>query len=262
MMAGDFIWYELVSSDPDGAKRFYDSVVGWNVESQSNFPNGYRMIRRDDGKFAGGILPLTDEMRGHGARPIWLGYISVDDVDDKAAAIKADGGQVHMEPFDIPGVGRVALVTDPVGVPFYIMMPAPPSDQPDAQSDVFSVDQPQRVRWNELGTRDRPGAIAFFQRHFGWGQEGGMEMGPMGTYSFVQHNGIGIGAIMDKMPEAPMSAWTFYIGVDDIDRGAAAIAEGGGSIVNGPMEIPGGEYAVIALDPQGALFGVVGPRHA
>ena len=64
-----FIWYELMTPDPDAAKAFYDKVVGWNIEAKSNFPNGYRMIGRSDGKFAGGVLPLTPEMQQHGARP-------------------------------------------------------------------------------------------------------------------------------------------------------------------------------------------------
>src|SRR6476646_9606252 len=142
---GDFIWYELMTPDPDGAKAFYDAVVGWNVEAQSSFPNGYRMIGRSDGKSAGGILPLTEEMQQHGARPTWLGYLYVADVDDSVAAIERDGGKTYMAPFDIPNVGRVAMVADPSGAPFYIMKPIPPEGQPGAQSDVFSVDQAQRV---------------------------------------------------------------------------------------------------------------------
>src|SRR5206468_9973001 len=77
---GDFIWYELLTTDIAGAKRFYDAVVGWNVQDRSDFPNDYRMIGRSDGKFAGGAMQITDDMRQHGARPIWLGYILVPDV--------------------------------------------------------------------------------------------------------------------------------------------------------------------------------------
>src|SRR3982751_5847494 len=138
---GQFIWYELMTTDVDAAKAFYDAVIGWNIESQSNFPNGYRMIGRSDGKSAGGILPLTEEMQQHGARPAWLGYIHVTDVDASVAAIEKAGGHVLMPAFDIPGVGRVAMVADPEGAPFYIMKPTPPAGQPDAKSDVFSVDE-------------------------------------------------------------------------------------------------------------------------
>ena len=258
--SGDFIWYELMTPDPAAAKTFYDAVVGWNIDAQSNFPNGYRMIGRSDGKSAGGILPLTDEMQQHGARPTWLGYLYVDDVDGSVADIEKAGGKTFMAPFDIPNIGRVAMVADPAGAPFYIMKPIPPAGQPEAQSDVFSTDQPQHVRWNELSTTDPDGAVDFYRSRFGWGQEGDMDMGEMGKYRFIQNGPTTIGAIMRKPPQLPVSSWTYYVGVEDIDRAAQAIKSGGGQVINGPMEIPGGEFALNAIDPQGAPFGLVGPR--
>lgn len=258
---GGFIWYELMSPDPAAAKRFYDAVVGWDIDQNAVAAGvDYRMIKRSGGGNAGGVLTLTDEMRAGGARPIWVGYLHAKDVDAKAAAILADGGTQMMAPWNQPGVGRLAMVTDPQGAPFYLMDPLPPEGDPDAVSDVFSVDRPQHVRWNELWTSDPAGAADFYKRHFGWSQEGEMPMGEMGAYRFVQHDGVGIGAIMPLMPDVPVSMWNFYIGVDDIDRAAAAVTAGGGQIVNGPMEIPGGEYAVNAVDPEGARIGFVGPR--
>lgn len=257
---GDFIWYELMTPDAEGAKAFYDSVVGWMISDPEPAYNGYRMIGRSDGKFAGGVLPLTQEMQQHGARPTWLGYICVSDVDASVASIEQGGGKALMPAFDIPNVGRVAMVTDPQGAPFYIMKPIPPSNDPDAKSDVFSVDQPQRVRWNELATSDPDAGLDFYRREFGWGQDGDMDMGEMGKYRFIQSNGVNIGAVMRKPPQLPVSLWTYYIGVDDIDRAVDAIKAGGGQIFNGPMEIPGGEFALNAMDPQGASFGLVGPR--
>ena len=259
---GMFVWYELLTPDPDGAKAFYDSVIGWTVEQHSAFPNGYRMIGRSDGMNAGGVIPLSDEMQAHGARPIWLGYIAVADVDRTVAAVEESGGKALMPPFDIPNVGRVAMVSDPAGAPVYVMAPTPPAEQPDAQSDVFSVDQPQHVRWNELTTSDPDGAVGFYSRQFGWGQEGSMPMGPAGDYRFVQHGSVNIGAISPQMqPDAP-TGWIYYIGVDDIDRATSAVTSGGGQVLMGPHEIPGGEYSLIGLDPQGATFGLVGPRRA
>jgi len=258
--AGNFIWYELMTTDPDGAKAFYDAVVGWNIEGQSQFPNGYRMIGRSDGKFAGGVLPLTEEMQQHGARPTWLGYIYVTDVDASVAAIEQDGGKALMPAFDIPNIGRVAMVADPSGAPFYMMKPMPPANEPEAKSDVFSVDRPQRVRWNELSSSDDDGAVAFYTTQFGWLQDGAMPMGEMGDYRFIYANGVRIGAIMRKPPQRPVSTWTFYFGVDDIDRAAEAVTTGGGQILFGPMEIPGGEFSLNGMDPQGAAFGLVGPR--
>ncbi len=258
---GGFIWYELMTPDPAASKKFYDEVVGWNIGEESVAPGiEYRMIGRSDGGNAGGVLTLTDEMCDGGARPIWLGYLHTNDVDAKVEAIKADGGSVMMEPWDQPGVGRLAMVTGPEGATFYLMDPIPPESNPNAKSDVFSVDQPQRVRWNELWSSDPERSIDFYKRRFGWSQEGGMDMGEMGKYRFVQHDGVGIGAVMRTMPDMPQSMWNFYVGVDDIDRAAEAVRSGGGQVTNGPMEIPGGEYALNGVDPQGALFGLVGPR--
>ena len=257
---GSFIWYELMTSDPAGAKRFYDQVVGWNIDANAMpGPVEYRMIGRSDGGQAGGVLTLTDEMAQFGARPVWLGYIHVEDVDSTVASIEQVGGKVQMPATDLP-VGRIAMVADPQGAPFYIMKPIPPAGQENKQSDVFSVDQPQHVRWNELMTSDPDGAIQFYTSHFGWTQEGEMSMGDMGAYRFLQHNGVAIGAVMGKTPDMPVSLWNYYIGVDDIDRAVEAINAGGGKILNGPMEIPGGEFALNGMDPQGAAFGLVGPR--
>lgn len=259
---GSFIWYELLTGDPDGSKSFYDAVVGWDIAGEAQFPNGYRMIGRSDGKAAGGVMPLTDDMISHGAKPLWLGYISVADVDAASDAIKADGGEIHLPPFDIPGVGRVAMVTDPWHAPFYIMKPTPPADDPDAASDVFSVDQPQHMRWNELATSDQPGAIAFYAKHFGWAQDGAMPMGEAGDYKFIQQGDVTIGAIMPKPEAMPSSLWTYYIGVDDIDQSVMAVVENGGRIMEGPMQVPGGNYVINGVDPQGAAFALVGPRNA
>ena len=257
---GHLIWYELMTPDADASKAFYDAVVGWEIGEPVAEYQGYRMIGRGDGSFAGGVLPLTQEMQQHGARPAWLGYIGVDDTDDAAASIEQAGGKIFMAPFDIPNVGRVAMVADPQGAPFYVMKPTPPANDPNARSDVFSVDRPRHVRWNELSTTDPEAAVDFYRSQFGWGQEGAMPMGEMGDYRFIQSGGDTIGAVMRKPPQLPASTWTYYFGVEDIDRAAEAVKSGGGQVVNGPMEIPGGEFAANAIDPQGAAFGLVGPR--
>jgi predicted enzyme related to lactoylglutathione lyase len=87
-----------------------------------------------------------------------------------------------------------------------------------------------------------------------------MDMGEMGKYRFLSKAGTMIGAVMRKPTEMPESAWGFFLGVDDIDRATAAVKAGGGQILAGPMEIPGGEFSLDGVDPQGARFGVVGPR--
>src|SRR6185369_1170889 len=105
-----------------------------------------------------------------------------------------------------------AMVTDPQGVPFYVMRPIPPADNPHGKSDVFSVDQPQHVRWNELASPDLNAAKGFYARHFGFQFERTMPMGPMGDYRFIEHGGMTVGAMMQQRPEQP-ALWLPYIGV-------------------------------------------------
>jgi predicted enzyme related to lactoylglutathione lyase len=162
---GDFIWYELMTSDADGAREFYSAVVGWDIEGKSDAPMDYRMISASDGPVAG-LMPLTAEMQSGGARSCWMGYVLVDDVDASAEAVKAAGGSIHMEPWDIPGIGRMAYVADPQGVLFYTMKPTPPADRPDAQSTSFAAMKPMvgHCAWNELSTTDPEAAKAFYGR--------------------------------------------------------------------------------------------------
>ena len=261
--AGSFVWYELMTPDPDASARFYGPVVGWKVvtHSEPGAAMDYRMIERADGGNAGGVLRLTEEMIRGGARPCWLGYLSVGDVDAAVAAIEGDGGKALMPAFDIE-VGRIAMVADPQGVPFYVMKPKPPAGKEDMESDVFSTDLPQHVRWNELRTSDPDAALAFYGKHFGIEPSGEMDMGEMGPYRFLSKDGTMIGAAMLKPKDLPASTWGFYIGVDNIDRAAAAVKAGGGQILAGPMEIPGGEFSLDGVDPQGVYFGLVGPRNS
>ena len=254
---GDFIWYELITSDIAGAKSFYDAVIGWNIADKSDFPNDYRMIGRSDGKFAGGAMQITDEMAQHGARPTWLGYILVDDVDRSVASIEQEGGKTYMPPFDIPGVGRVAMVADPQGAPFYVMKPLPPEGDPNAKSDVFSPDAEQRVGWNELSTSDPVAARRFYGDQFGWTSDEFMPMGEHGEYRFLDHHGERIGAVAGAMDGRPPH-WRYYIRVPSIAKAKDAAEKAGGTIGMGPMEVPTGDYIVIGIDPQGAEFALVG----
>jgi hypothetical protein len=254
---GDFIWYELITPDPVAAKTFYDAVVGWTIESQPSGQMDYRMIGRSDGGNAGGVMRLTDEMKSHGARPIWLGYINVDDVDRSVASIEQAGGKVLMAAFDIPGIGRIALVSDPQGAPFYVMKPIPPADKPNEKSDVFSPSAEQRIGWNELSTTDPVAARRFYGDQFGWDSGEFMDMGEMGEYRFLDQNGERIGALCGSMPGREPK-WRYYFRVPSISAAKAAAEQNGGTIAMGPHQVPTGDWVLIGVDPQGAEFALVG----
>src|SRR3546814_15300867 len=108
-----------------------------------------------------------------------MGYLSVEDVDAKVAAIESEGGKALMPPMDLP-VGRIAMVTDPQGVPFSVMKPVPPADDPDTQRAVFSPMEAQHFRWTELSPTDPDAALDFSARTSGWPHTGQMPMGDLG----------------------------------------------------------------------------------
>ncbi|MEG3180925.1 VOC family protein [Sphingomonas sp. LT1P40] len=258
---GSWIWYELMTPDAAASKAFYDTVVGWNIDTDSATPGDveYRMIVASDGN-AGGMLTLNADMLAGGAKPGWLGYVGVDDVDATVENLKAAGGAIHMPPHDIPGVGRMAMVADPQGVPFYVMRGAS-----DEDSTAFQRMGLGHVSWNELQTSDATAAFDLYNTLFGWEKAGGIQM-PWGEYSFLRNKDAGEamdavwGAMMPReKPEHPVG-WTFYFRVPDIEAAHATVSELGGTPLTDPMEVPGGERVFHATDPHGAVFGLVAPK--
>ncbi len=259
---GDFIWYELMTTNPKGAKAFYDTVIGWNMDEEGDaMPNGaeYREIRRPDGGHAGGVLTLTQQMCDAGMTPNWIGYIHAPDIEGSVADLQAKGGQVHMPITEMPGVGKMAMVTDPQGAAFYLMAPTPPADRPDAQSDVFDQSEPYRCAWNELSCKDPEAGLEFYSKLLGWESPDAMDMGPMGKYYFVQNDESQIGAIYKGTSEASAN-WRFYFRVPDIEIAEKAIRGNGGTVTQELHEVPNGDFIVMANDPQGARFAVVGKK--
>ncbi|PZW48626.1 hypothetical protein C8P66_10440 [Humitalea rosea] len=253
---GDFIWYELLTSDQDAAATFYGAVVGWQSRAVEGAAHGYRIFGIA-GADVGGSMTLPAEAAQAGGRPGWLGYIAVDDVDAAAAAIVAAGGAQHIPPTDIPGIGRFAMLADPQGGIFYVMR-----GMAAGTSTAFAPGMVGHCHWNELATSDQPAALAFYGTQFGWRKGDVMPMGEMGDYQFLTHHDVGLGAVMTRPEGGPSPMWRFYFGVPDIDAAARAIDEKGGTIHHGPSEVPGGIFVIVGSDPQGAMFGVVGPRKA
>src|SRR3954452_17649915 len=111
---GTFVWYELMTTDAAAAGRFYKSVIGWNAQDAGYSDFRYTLLSVGDTQMAG-LMTLPQEASDAGAKPGWMGYVAVDDVDDYAARFAAAGGTVHHAPADIPGVGRFSVVADPQG---------------------------------------------------------------------------------------------------------------------------------------------------
>ena len=258
MMADTYgtpIWYELISPDPQASRTFYGAVLGWEIDAEAPVGMDYRMIATGDGN-VGGVMRLTEAMAAGGAKPTWLFYIGVEDVDAMVSAIPAAGGAVLMAPWTIEGVGRIAMVADPQGIPFYIMRGAS-----DGASKAFDSGGMGKCCWNELVTSDQAAGNAFYAAVFGWAYPDKMEMpGDAGDYVFIEASDGQIGATVPYQNGEQAPGWHFYFRVPDIDAAADAVRAGGGAVLMGPQDVPGNDCIILATDPHGVGFGVVAAK--
>jgi predicted enzyme related to lactoylglutathione lyase len=252
---GRFIWYELITTDPEAAKHFYAKVVGWTYQDMQSEGMTYS-IAEADRQGVGGIMQIPEEAKARGAPVCWTGYIAVDDCDAMAAKIKEKGGSIIRPPDDIPGIGRFAVVADPHGAVFEIMKPVPPSEtRPDVPAGTEG-----HTSWHELYAGELDPAFAFYSEMFGWKKDDAMDMGPMGTYLLFSNQDGQIGGMMKKPDQVPRPGWLYYTQVGDIDAAVERVKRGGGQVVNGPMEVPGGAWIIQGVDPQRAMFALVGRK--
>jgi predicted enzyme related to lactoylglutathione lyase len=248
--SSSFIWYELMTGDVGAAARFYGEVVGWSMSPAGSPGLDYRQWSIG-GATVGGAMAIPQDAAANGMRPMWLGYLNVADVDASVAKIVAAGGASHMPPWNIPGVGRIAMVADPQGAAFYVMAPIGEGPSPS-----FAAGRPGHAGWNELHTSDWRAALDFYAQHFGWTKSDAVDMGPMGTYQLFGAGGDAIGGMMNS-PASPRPMWLYYFNVDEIHAAKARVESAGGVVLSGPHEVPGGDWVVRAQDPQGALFALV-----
>lgn len=248
MGSGDFIWYEIVTHDPETVESFYKKTVGWTPKVESNTGGDpYTLFLAGDTP-AAGISPASPP---EDAQPHWFGYIQTDDVDETAEQIESLDGELHAGPMEVAGFGRFYIVGDPSGVVFAIFTPDNPSD-----FDPVVAEGPGHFGWKELYAENLDASFDFYSELFGW------ERGPLhemeeGRYQVVELDGDEIGGLtgLDEMEREnlPVPHWNFYIRVQDTDASAAAVEANDGEMLNGPMEVPGGDRIAIFRDPTGAV---------
>jgi uncharacterized protein len=115
---GSFYWNELITPDPAAAATFYATLTGCRIELMPMPEGEYRVMKLGD-RPTGGIMGLAPGMPEG-----WFSYMAVTDVDDACARTRALGGSVHRDPFEVPGVGRIAIVGDPTGCMLGLITPA------------------------------------------------------------------------------------------------------------------------------------------
>lgn len=244
---GRHVWSELMTTDMKAAETFYDKVVGWTSEPFAGSPTPYTQFKRSGGA---GVAGLMERPKGMNMPPFWAMYLAVPNLDEAVAHVKRLGGSEMSEIITVPTVGRLQMLKDPQGASFYVIQPEPHDNPPDADPEVGEPS------WIELMTSDAPAAMNFYQQVFGWQPSEAMDMGPDGKYQMFNRGNRMIGGMMNKpaaLAQAP-PFWSIYFRVPDINAAVERIKANGGTIVNGPMEVPGGDWIVNGQDPQGASF--------
>lgn len=248
---GTYQWYELLTTDVEGARAFYSKVVGWTSEVYNPGPPPYLMWKMGEAGI-GGLMDLPEQARAMGAPSHWLAYVECDDVDATAAKAAELGGKVFMPPTTYPAIGRWAILGDPQGGVFAAFKGA----NADAMLPYNGLGS---FCWHELVAPDPEAAFGFYAARFGWVKHEAMDMGEMGTYQLFGLEGSkdSLGGMMRTPPDMPVAAWTFYAVVDDITRATADIKAAGGTVMVDSMQVPGGSWITMCMDPQGAAFAVL-----
>ena len=245
-----FIWHDLMTPDLEAARKFYSEVIGWDIVD-SGMPGGGYWLCNVGKDGVGGLMAFRPE-DDKKMPPFWSGYIHTPDVGKAAQQAVKLGGMIFKEPEIVPGVVEFAILIDPTGAMFNIMRPIPQGEAPK-----FAPGTPGAMGWNELHAGDWKQAWDFYSGMFGWEKLETLDMGPVGTYQTFGLDGPAFGGMMNKHPNMPMPGWIYYWNVDSVEAAVARINAGGGKVLMGPHQVPGGSWIINAMDLQGGMFALV-----
>ena len=247
---GTFNWVDLATTDTEAAKKFYTGLFGWSF---ADLPAGESMVYTMlylDGKDVAGLGQLAEEQQAQGIPPHWMSYVSVTSADEVAKKVKALGGQVIMEPFDVLDSGRMAVIQDPTGAMLSLW-------QPRTHIGARVANVPVSLSWNELATTDTAEAGRFYSQLFDWEMQVN-ESGPMIYTTFINQGRMNAG--MMKIPadwgNIPPH-WLVYFAVAGCKQSAEKAQALGATVLVPPTDAGDvGRFAVIQ-DPQGAVFAII-----
>lgn len=250
---GTFCWVDLGTTDVEGAKAFYNELLGWDYNDRPAGADIYSVARRYEADVAALYGQRANERR-RGLPPHWDSYVSTDSADRTAAQAKELGGSVLAEPFDVMDAGRMAVIADPTGAMLCAWQPAD-------HIGAGHVNDVGCLTWNELSTSDPERAAAFYSELFGWRfEEVDAAGGP--AYWVIGHNGAAEGrngGMRELAPEQVQARipphWMPYFTVDSVEDTGQKVTTARGTLLAGPMQIGVGRIAVMS-DPQGAVFAV------
>jgi predicted enzyme related to lactoylglutathione lyase len=241
------VWVDLATPDAEASRDFYSKLFGWQVEVNEDPQYGGYGLAKIGGNDVAGIGPKQSPEQP----TVWTVYIGTDDIAGLAEKVKAAGGKVITEPFDVGDQGRMAVFQDPSGA-FISAWQA-------TQMRGFGVDKTGTFGWAELNARGKEKALPFYEQVFGWtSRESPMGEGqPAYTEFLLDDQSIAGGWEMNPMiPAEVPSYWQIYFNVDDVDSAFRKVLDLGGKEMVSPQDFPGGRFAIVQ-DPQGASFGLL-----
>jgi predicted enzyme related to lactoylglutathione lyase len=248
---GLFVWADVALPDPAAGAAFYRAVFGWETAFASPEESMPYWMFAKDGKTVAGMGGLSPDQVERGVPPVWSSYVTVDDVADAVARARDLGATVVLEPMQIFTSGKMAFIQDPQGAMVGLWQGGD-----HVGADEFNT--PGFMCWNELGTRDIEGSIAFYTGLFGW-ETSPSDMGNGREYTTFLIGDRPNGGAYDAntmLPDEIPNHWGIYFAVADCDATVASIKEHGGSVLGDPFDSPVGRMAVCA-DPQGASFFII-----
>lgn len=240
--AGRWLWGDLVSTDVARSREFYGRVFGWQFRdvAGSDGQPGYVTIVAN-GQPIGGIVAARSS--GKGAR--WIGLVSGDPKTMSARATER-GGSVVLAPRVLPGRGELAVISDPGGARFGVIL----TEQGDPADFVGGLNE---WLWVELWTPEPGRAVDFYQAVFGYTVSAAPGKGGAG-YVLSAGGRARAGVLLTPDPSLP-AAWVPYVRVADVARTVALAREHGARVIVAPRRHHRGQVAVL-VDPLGAPFAV------
>ncbi len=236
---GRFVWIDLVTEDTVAAASFYSQLFGWRA-ARSDENGEYYLFYLDENPIAG--MAATEDKDSVAPESTWLATISVSDVDQSVASVKANGGKVLEGPLDATGRGRMVLVSDPSDAPLILLAAA-------GDSPVGRKAKAGQWHWIDMVTQDGNRTRAFYTTLFGY-QVKPVEAGKEHQYDLFIRDNRAVAGLVEIEWEGLEDNWLPYFKVADVNRSIENARKLGGKLI-----LKSGKVAVLT-DPTGAAFGI------